>query len=169
MKYFIKICLLLIAVALFSGCGNSNSEKLQKQVDSLSVELQKVKTKYKPGLGEFMTGIQLHHSKLWFAGINKNWDLAKFELDEIRELMQTAKELLPERSETEVLPILIPPLDSLGNSIDQKNVDKFKSDYKNLTGTCNDCHQTVNYPFNVIKIPTREPVVDQEFKPVESK
>ena len=40
---------------------------------------------YTPGLGEFMSGIQVHHEKLWFAGKAGNWQLADFETGEIRE------------------------------------------------------------------------------------
>jgi len=42
---------------------------------------------YKPGFGEFMGGIQVHHEKLWFAGTNQNWKLAGFEIHEIKESM----------------------------------------------------------------------------------
>ena len=32
-----------------------------------------------------MSGIQVHHEKLWFAGTAKNWRLADFEIHEIME------------------------------------------------------------------------------------
>ena len=40
-----------------------------------------------------MTYIQIHHSKLWFAGKNQNWELAKFELDEISETIEAIKKI----------------------------------------------------------------------------
>lgn len=43
-----------------------------------------------PGLGEFMTTMQLHMGKVWFAGKASNWDLARYELDELRETMEAA-------------------------------------------------------------------------------
>ena len=42
---------------------------------------------YKPGFGEIMNSVQINHSKLWFAGTNKNWKLAEFEVHEIMELL----------------------------------------------------------------------------------
>ena len=35
-----------------------------------------------PGFEEFMSNIQAHHAKLWFAGQNHNWKLADFEIHE---------------------------------------------------------------------------------------
>ena len=45
---------------------------------------QSAKEPYNPGLGEFMTATQLRHAKLWFAGKDSNWDLAAYEIDEIK-------------------------------------------------------------------------------------
>ena len=57
---------------------------MEKRIDSLS---KRIDSSYSPGLGEFMVSIQMHHGKLWFAGKNGNWELANFELGEIRETL----------------------------------------------------------------------------------
>src|SRR5258708_38764496 len=51
---------------------------------------QPAKEPYAPGLGEFMTATQLRHAKLWFAGKQNNWDLAAYEIDEIKEGLEDA-------------------------------------------------------------------------------
>src|SRR5262249_8005861 len=51
------------------------------------------KEPYEPGLGEFMTATQLRHAKLWFAGKQNNWDLAAYEIDEIKEGLEDAARL----------------------------------------------------------------------------
>jgi hypothetical protein len=50
---------------------------------------------HEPGLGEFMTATQLRHAKLWFAGKQHNWDLAAYEIDEIKEGLEDAARLHP--------------------------------------------------------------------------
>ena len=40
-----------------------------------------------------MGGIQTHHAKLWFAGLNNNWKLAEYEIDEIKERFEQAQEI----------------------------------------------------------------------------
>ncbi len=44
-----------------------------------------------------MTMIQLHAGKLWFVAKVTHWELADCELDELKETMETAKALNPER------------------------------------------------------------------------
>ena len=39
---------------------------------------------YVPALGDIMSATQLRHIKLWFAGKLQNWDLASYELRQIR-------------------------------------------------------------------------------------
>ena len=39
---------------------------------------------YVPDLGDFMGATQLRHFKLWFAGRSQNWDLARYEIEQIR-------------------------------------------------------------------------------------
>src|SRR5215467_9530965 len=43
------------------------------------------KETYASGLGEIMSLQQMRHLKLWFAGAAKNWPLADYELDELKE------------------------------------------------------------------------------------
>jgi hypothetical protein len=60
-------------------------------VSALFAAAQPAKEPYAPGLGQFMTAMQLRHAKLWFAGKTNNWDLAAYEIDEIKEGMGTSK------------------------------------------------------------------------------
>ena len=100
-----KPLLLILYVMMFATCSQSNSNQaaLQAQVDSLKLQLAQT---YKPGLGEFMMGIQVHHAKIWFAGKNKNWALAGFEIDEIKETLEDVKKYCTDRPEIKSLPII---------------------------------------------------------------
>ena len=64
----------LLLIALISCSDNTENKELKSRMDSLE---QKLSDSYKPGLGEFMFNIQVHHAKLWFAGQNQNWKLAE--------------------------------------------------------------------------------------------
>ncbi|HEY4155160.1 MAG TPA: hypothetical protein VGM24_07025 [Puia sp.] len=126
---------------------------MQKMIDS----------SYRPGLGEFMSGIQLHHEKLWFAGKNENWKLADFEINEIKETITDINNYCKDRPEIHFLPMINPVLDSLANAIQEKNSASFIKNYSLLTGTCNSCHQATKHEFNVIKVPRVSAFSDQEF------
>ena len=155
--------LILIVFLLLYACSDSSQQisGLQKQVYELQ---KKVDESYKPGLGEFMSNIQIHHAKLWFAGINKNWKLAEFEIDEISETLDDIKKFESEREEVKVLPIINPAIDSIKSAINNKSLSSFKTDFINLTNTCNACHKEVHYEFNKVKIPDSPPFSNQVFE-----
>jgi hypothetical protein len=149
---------------LFLGACSDNSDRiseLQNKIDSLQIKLS---DPYKPGFGEFMSNIQVHHAKLWFAGINQNWELADFEIHEIKESLEDIQKYQSEREEAKAIPIIYPPLDSIQTSIDKKNLNSFKSSFATLTNTCNSCHKAVKFEFNKVKIPDSPPFSNQEFK-----
>jgi hypothetical protein len=156
-----KITILLaILLAIFTGCGENSTDTLQSRINFLE---QKLDSAYRPGFGEFMTYIQIHHAKLWFAGENQNWKLADFELKEIREAIEDLKKFQSDRKETQMVIMLNQPIDSVNLSIQQKNPALFKQTFTSLTNACNTCHRLVNYSFNRVKIPDTPPFSNQDF------
>lgn len=156
MKYFFFV---VIAV-LFSACSQQNDRTayLQSQIDSLQAN------SYKPGLGEFMSSIQVHHDKLWFAGQNQNWQLAGFEVDELKESLNDIKKYCIDRPEISSIGMIEQPLQNVSNAILHKDKTEFIKRYTVLTATCNSCHQKTSHGFNLITIPTTPPFTNQRFK-----
>jgi len=163
-----KYLLITILAFCLTACKQPsiNSQVLLNRIDSLEAKLADA---YKPGFGEFMSGIQAHHSKLWFAGQNQNWKLADFEIHEIMEALADIQKYQTERKESKLISMIIPALDSVNIAIQQKNPDLFKSSYTVLTNTCNNCHRATNFEFNVVKNPDNQPFSNQDFKYNESK
>lgn len=154
--------IIILTFGLFA-CNQQTdkTQVLQNRIDSLE---QKLADTYKPGFGEFMSGIQAHHSKLWFAGQNENWKLADFEVHEIMEAIEDIQKFQTERKESQMIGMINPALDSINNAIQQKNPALFKSSYSLLTNTCNNCHRATDFEFNVVKIPDTQPFSNQDFK-----
>jgi len=160
-----SICLFPLFALCLLSCNQQQEDSqksLQAKIDSLQMTIDHA---YKPGLGEFMTSIQVHHEKLWFAGINENWKLADFEIKEIEEDLGDITTYCNDRPEVHFLPMIDLPLDSLDKAIQQKNSVSFKNNFILLTNTCNSCHQATKHEFNVIKVPDAPGVSDQVFKP----
>jgi hypothetical protein len=157
MKTIVSIALF---ITLFS-CQQSNGSRAQAKIDSLQKQLNEA---YRPGLGEFMNSIQLHHAKLWFAGTNENWKLADFEMHEISEVLDDIKKYNTDRDEVKKIDMIDPPLDSMNRAIQKKNVLEFKSSFVALTNVCNSCHQATDHEFNVVIVPAAPPVTNQDFK-----
>ena len=159
------MALSFVLLSFFCACRQSSSNELilQNRVDSLEKQLAKT---YKPGLGEFMSGIQVHHIKLWFAGINQNWKLADFEMHEIREYLDDIQQYNTDRPETKSIPMIFPALDSVMNAVEQKDIIQFKNSFSLLTISCNNCHKDTDHGFNIVIIPTAPPFTNQDFRPM---
>jgi hypothetical protein len=96
------LCVILIVVLFFRvldlekrvrGFGEPNGggiTALQESLKRVQAELAAGK-ELGPGLGEYMTTIQLHTAKLWFAAKASNWELAAYELHELEEPWKPSK------------------------------------------------------------------------------
>ena len=159
-----KIAFFLLAIMFVtSACKQQtgNTGTLQSRIDSLE---KKLANTYKPGFGEFMSSIQVHHAKLWFAGQNQNWELADFEMHEIGEALDAIQQFQTEREESKKIIMMKPSLDSVKDAIGKKDPALFKSSYLLLTNSCNNCHKAVDFGFNIVKIPETPPFSNQAFK-----
>lgn len=122
---------------------------------------------YTPGLGEFMNAIQVHHAKLWFAGKSKNWQLATYELDELKEAFKDAAECQPEFKGKPIAKIIEPmtavPVAQLEKAIEAKDSARFVRSYDGLSHACTACHQANDHGFIMIQRPTFPPLTNQRF------
>jgi len=160
-----KAILLVGAILFFlQACNtitpNDRTVPLQAQIDSLRQELKK---NYVPGTGELMSNIQLHHTKLWFAGNNGSWPLAEYQESLIRSGFKKVQLYHGQKPEGQLVAMIAPALDSVEAAIHKKDKATFIRQYQFMTSSCNACHQATKHPFNVIKIPQLLPMDDQEY------
>jgi hypothetical protein len=130
---------------------------------------QPAKEPYAPGLGEFMTATQLRHAKLWFAGKNNNWDLAAYEIDEIKEGLEDAERQFPTHDGVPIADMIKsnidPAIEQLEKAVAARSSAKFTLAFDKLTGACNTCHAGAGKPFIRIQRPTAPPSTNQDFAP----
>src|SRR5205814_3763037 len=104
-----------------------------------------------PGLGEYMTTIQLHAGKRWFAARASNWELAAYELDEMKETMAAAQGLGEEKNGVKIAPLLDSVLKTqiapLAETLKAGNTAKFQKAYDQTLAACNGCHSETGYKF----------------------
>lgn len=122
---------------------------------------------YTPGLGEFMSAIQMRHAKLWFAGKGRNWQLASYELDELKEAFEDAAKYQPEFKGKPIAKIIAPmtaePVAQLEKAIEAKDSVRFVRAYDSLSHACSACHQATDHGFISIQRPTFPPLTNQRF------
>src|SRR5438445_3320466 len=182
MKYVWGSVALFVIVLLFlivrvvslgnevQGIHDKNSRELATLQDSLKRAQADLATakELAPGLGEYMTTIQLHAGKLWFAAKASNWDLAQYELDELKETMEAAKALNAEKNGIKISSVLDSVLQTqvaeLDKSIKSKAQNEFQKSYDETLSACNGCHAEARYKFIHIVRPTTPPVTNQKWE-----
>jgi hypothetical protein len=119
---------------------------------------------YLPHLGDIMGVTQLRHFKLSFAGKLRNWELAAYELDQVKASFNDAATLYPGIPITDMT-IVAEPVRRLSSAIQEKDSKKFSAGFAELTTACNSCHQAIGRGFIVIQVPTSSPFSNQIFEP----
>jgi len=117
-----------------------------------------------PRLGEIMLAKQLRHIKLWFAGKQHNWDLAAYELAQIKASLAQAAILYSGIPVDDVL-VMDVPIRSIDKAIQSKDNAGFVKAFSELTAACNACHRKMGREFIEIKTPAESPFSNQVFAP----
>ena len=127
------------------------------------------KETYASGLGEIMSLQQMRHLKLWLAGAAKNWPLADYELDELKEGFDDVIKFFPVKDDMKIADMagstVMPVLPDVKSAIDARDGGKFAAAFDKLTAACNACHQAANHAFIVIQRPTTSPYTNQSYTP----
>ena len=127
------------------------------------------KGSYASGLGEIMSLQQMRHLKLWLAGAAKNWPLADYELDELKEGFDDVIKFFPVKDDMPIGQLAgstaVSVLPDLKRAIDARDGTKFAAAFDKLTAACNACHQATKHEFIVIQRPTSSPYSNQSFTP----
>jgi ornithine carbamoyltransferase len=119
---------------------------------------------YVPRLGDIMNAVQSRHIKLWFAGKALNWELASYELRQLKAGLLEAAVMyqgIPVNNVT----TMSKPVQSIADAIDAKDARQFAKAVGELTDGCNGCHQSMGRGFIAMQTPTASPFGDQSFAP----
>jgi len=109
-----------------------------------------------PGLGTVMIEYGHRMSAMWFAEQAGNWDLAQYQLIEMREIQEVGETTRPARA-APLKSFESNFLDPLEDQIKAKDKAKFESAYNSAIQGCNSCHgsqTSADWPqgFKFIKI-----------------
>jgi hypothetical protein len=132
---------------------------------------------FKPAFDDLMTMlVQPRHTKLWLAGQQKNWTLAAFQLNELRGALVRIGQTIPKYRtfsvEATVGSIFQPKIQAMNAAIASQNPVQFNTAFAELTTACNICHEGMEHPFLVIKVPDASAAAaypNQDFRPVATK
>jgi hypothetical protein len=125
---------------------------------------------FKPAMDDLMTMlVQPRHMKLYYAGQAKNWQLAAFQINELRGALARIGRTIPNyrnnNVDNAVALIFADKLKAVDAAVKSADLAQFNRAYGEMTTACNDCHKTMEHAFLVIKVPESGNYPDQEFRP----
>jgi hypothetical protein len=125
---------------------------------------------FKPAMDDLMTMlVQPRHIKLYYAGQAKNWKLAAFQLNELRQALARIGRTIPTYRkigvDTAVASIFTDQAKAVDAAIKAADPAQFAAAYGEMTAACNACHVGMEHPFLVIKVPDAMNYPDQDFRP----
>lgn len=113
-----------------------------------------------PGLGVIMQEIGRRMTAIFYAARGGNWDLANYQLKELREAQEVAETTRPNRKDA-----LVSFEDSflgdeenaaegtLQDAINKKNFAVFNRSFKSALDGCNGCHQATGFAYIKYRLP----------------
>ena len=114
--------------------------------------------------------MQPRHIKLAFAGREKNWPYAAYELHELEEAFERVARVWPTWRSVPIAQMIDSvtkdPMTALSEAIKSGDANQFTSAYKQLTDACNACHQAGDRAMIVIRVPELSSFPDQSFESV---
>lgn len=119
---------------------------------------------YVPQLGDIMNAAQIRHQKLYLAGKARNWELAAYQSRQLRGNLRDAAVFYAGIPISNVT-TLAERLNAIDEAIAARSGQRFTKAFGELTGGCNECHQSLGRPFIVMKQPSDQPFGDQQFAP----
>lgn len=115
-------------------------------------------------LGDIMGLTQIRHEKLWHAGRARNWELAAYEVQQLRSTLVRSAALylnIP----IELVLAADEPLEDLLKAIKAGDDKAFASAYAQVTTACNACHQAGGVGFVRMVVPRTSSFTNQDFNP----
>jgi hypothetical protein len=114
-----------------------------------------------PGLGTIMIEYGRRMGLLWFAEQASNWDLAQYQLTEMREIQEVGETTRPARAPA-LKSFESQFLDPLEEQIQAQDTTQFETAYRSAIQGCNSCHgsqTSADWPqgfkFIKVQVPTK--------------
>lgn len=105
------------------------------------------------GFGVTMLEVDHRYGELYFAGQDRNWEYAAYQIEEIEEALEAGLQRRPARAESAAM--LDPALKAVEEAIDARDPAAFDETFARLTATCNACHLAEDVGFIHVGTPER--------------
>ncbi len=155
------IALIIALFAFFNNNQKPEGQKADTQEKHEHHEHQEIE------LAHYMSTLQTHFAKLYFAGKANNQKLAAFYAHEMEESFETIVDANVFEDGQNISTLArqfgLAPIEKLEKEISEKGMIDFENKYQNLILSCNACHYKTGHEFIQIIVPQNPPVGNQKF------
>ncbi|MCC6753086.1 MAG: hypothetical protein IT266_03770 [Saprospiraceae bacterium] len=148
---------LVLMAGLLVSCGQQADEGVQGQwLRGTQKEKLEMIERQLRGFDVAMVEIGYRYQELYWAGVEKNWDYAQYQLEKIALVMECGLERRPRRraSAEDFLRNALPPVKA---SAEARDSMRFFVSFDSLTAGCNQCHAKEKLPYFAVRRPLTKP------------
>lgn len=103
------------------------------------------------GFGVTMVEVDHRYRELYFAGQDRNWDYAAYQIEEIEEAIESGLQRRPKRAASAAM--LEPALEVVEAAVSARDSHAFEQAFATLTASCNACHLAEDAAFIQVTTP----------------
>lgn len=144
---------------------NNAIEQNDKSSISQNEGVASKESKYE--LAKAMAYMQRYSHKLYWAGINENWELSKFYAHELEEAIEEIEEAKVNDDGFAVSAMVAKmtshAFEEVENAIKKQEKIAFESSYQLLIQSCNACHAAGKHEYIIIETPQEGKAFNQKF------
>lgn len=148
-----KLLFSIIALGLL-GCDQQREQETAQGnwiKGSESDQITTIEKQFR-GFDKAMIETGYRYQELYWAGKDKNWEYADYQLDKIKVAIEYGLERRPKRAKSaeHFLKLGLP---EMKKAIKSKDNALFNKEFKTMTINCNNCHSMEKVPFFTVKLP----------------
>jgi hypothetical protein len=162
--------LLFLSGALaLSACTDAGSRPLDAPADAHEDAGHEEAEHAGEELAPYMASLQRYTEKLFLAGANEHWELARFYEHEVEEVAEELVEGGFEEDGHDVSALtqtmLLPAVARVEAATDARSPEAFDAAYRGLLAACNACHDATDHGFIRLQVPDANAFPSQDFSP----
>lgn len=140
-----------LLAGVLAGCEGSSPPDAGWLQGSTDERFARVQAQLR-GFDMAMVETGYRYGELYWAGQDRNWDFAAYQVDKIGTAIERGLERRPKRAESARM--IEGPLASVREAVQARDPAAFDEAFTTLTKTCNLCHEAERMPFVVVRPPT---------------
>jgi hypothetical protein len=153
-EQIIKVIFSVYFLTTLLACNKEKSEQINGEwiKGTEQEKLNKIEKQLR-GFDMAMVEAGYRYQELYWAGQDKNWEYADYQLGKIKVAIENGLERRPKRAKSAeyFLTTILPEMKKL---LEKRNSEIFNKGFQTMTINCNSCHSMEKVPFFNVQIPT---------------